>query len=57
MPSGAGFATMAPPSWLADAPSPLARKIWQGLVTAGGFGLTAFVLYVAAVMLSTGRAS
>jgi phycobilisome rod-core linker protein len=56
-PSGAGFPTMAPPAWLADAPSPLARKIWQGLVTAGGFGLTAFVLYVAAVMLSTGRVS
>ena len=54
-PSGAGFPTLAPPAWLADAPSPLARKIWQGLVTAGGFGLTAFVLYVAAVMLSTGR--
>jgi hypothetical protein len=34
-------------------PLPLARKIWQGLVTAGGFGLTAFVLYVAATMLST----
>lgn len=56
-PSDARFPTMAPPAWLADAPSPLARKIWQGLVTAGGFGLTAFVLYVAAVMLSTGRAS
>ena len=44
------------PRWLADAPSPLARSIWQGVVTAGGFGLTAFLLYVAAVMLSTGRA-
>lgn len=55
-PSGGGFPTMAPPAWLADAPSPLARKIWQGLVTAGGFGLTAFLMYVAAVMLSTGRA-
>jgi phycobilisome rod-core linker protein len=44
------------PSWLADAPSPLARQIWQGVVTAGGFGLTAFALYVAAIMLSTGRA-
>jgi phycobilisome rod-core linker protein len=44
------------PQWLVDAPSPLARKIWQVMVTAGGFGLTAFVLYVAAVMLSTGRA-
>lgn len=48
--------TMARPAWLADAPSPMARQIWQGLVTAGGFGLTAFVLYVAATMLSTGRA-
>jgi len=56
VPSGGGFPTVAPPAWLVDAPSPLARKIWQGLVTAGGFGLTAFVLYVAAVMLSTGRA-
>jgi phycobilisome rod-core linker protein len=44
------------PQWLADAPSPLARSLWQGLVTAGGFGLTALLLYVAAVMLSTGRA-
>jgi phycobilisome rod-core linker protein len=44
------------PAWLADAPSPLARSIWQGLVTAGGFGLTAFIIYVAATMLSTGRA-
>lgn len=51
-PSGGGL-SMPRPQWLADAPSPLARKIWQGLVTAGGFGLTAFVLYVAAVMLST----
>ncbi|MFM9073331.1 MAG: phycobilisome rod-core linker polypeptide [Cyanobium sp.] len=55
-PSGAGFSIMPPPAWLADAPSPLVRTIWQGLVTAGGFGLTAFLLYVAAVMLSTGRA-
>lgn len=55
-PSDSALTIMAPPSWLADAPSPLARTIWQGLVTAGGFGLTAFVLYVAAVMLSTGRA-
>jgi phycobilisome rod-core linker protein len=44
------------PAWLADAPSPLARSIWQGLVTAGGFALTAFVIYVAATMLSTGSA-
>jgi len=50
-PSG-GF-SMPRPAWLADAPSPLARKIWQGLVTTGGFVLTAFVLYIAATMLST----
>ena len=54
--SPSGGLTMVRPRWLADAPSPLARQIWQGLVTAGGFGLTAFLLYVAAVMLSTGRA-
>lgn len=59
--SGAGWSpsagfSMARPAWLANAPSPLARQLWQGLVTAGGFGLTGFVLYVAAVMLSTGRA-
>ena len=41
------------PAWLADAPSPLARRIWQGTVTLGGFVLTGFVLYTAAVMLST----
>jgi phycobilisome rod-core linker protein len=51
-PSGIGQG-LPRPQWLADAPSPLARKIWQGLVTAGGFGLTALLLYVAAVMLST----
>ena len=43
----------ARPTWLADAPSPLARRIWQGTVTIGGFVLTGFVLYTAAVMLST----
>ena len=52
-PSGSGSFNLPRPEWLADAPSPLARKIWQGLVTAGGFGLTAFVLYTAATMLST----
>lgn len=51
----AGF-SLPRPQWLADAPSPLVRQIWQGVVTAGGFALTAFVLYVAAVMLGTGRA-
>jgi phycobilisome rod-core linker protein len=55
-PSGSGGFSQPRPTWLADAPSPLARQIWQGLVAAGGFGLTAFLLYVAAVMLSTGRA-
>jgi phycobilisome rod-core linker protein len=51
--SPSGFGVMPPPAWLADAPSPLARRLWQALVTVGGFGLTAFVVYVAAVMLST----
>lgn len=62
-PGGAGRAwtpgsslSLPRPAWLADAPSPLARSIWQGLVTAGGFALTALVIYVAATMLSTGRA-
>lgn len=44
------------PAWLADAPSPQARRIWQGLVAGGGFLLTALVLYTAAVMLSTAGA-
>ena len=44
------------PAWLADAPSPQARRIWQGMVTAGGFVLTGLVLYVAATMLSTAGA-
>jgi len=52
-PSSSGSISLPRPAWLADAPSPLARKIWQGVVTAGGFGLTAFVLYIAATMLST----
>jgi phycobilisome rod-core linker protein len=52
-PSG-GFC-LPRPRWLADAPSPLARRLWQGVVTTSGFGITAFLLYVAAVMLSTGR--
>lgn len=53
-PSG-GF-SLPRPQWLADAPSPLARRIWQSVVMAGGFGLTAALICVAAVMLSTGRA-
>ncbi len=46
-----GF-SMARPAWLADAPSPLARKIWQGVVTTAGFGITGLVLYTAGCMLS-----
>ncbi len=42
------------PAWLADQPSPLARRIWQGVVAGGGFVLTGFVLWTAAAMLSTG---
>lgn len=42
------------PSWLADAPSPLARKIWLNTIAAGGFGITALLLWIAAAMLSTG---
>lgn len=53
-PSSSGMAPR--PAWLADAPSPLARRIWQGTVTIGGFVLTGFVLYTAAVMLSTAGA-
>jgi phycobilisome rod-core linker protein len=53
-PSG-GF-SMPRPAWLADAPSPLARGIWQGVVATAGFGITALVLYTAAVMLSTASA-
>jgi len=50
-PSG-GF-SMPRPAWLADAPSPLARQIWQGLVTTGGFVLTGLVIYTVATVLST----
>lgn len=42
------------PAWLGEQPSPLARQIWQGLVTAGGFAITGLVLWTAAAMLSTG---
>jgi phycobilisome rod-core linker protein len=49
-------ASLPRPAWLADAPSPLARRIWQGVVAAGGFGLTALLIYVAATMLSTAGA-
>jgi phycobilisome rod-core linker protein len=58
-PSGRGTAwapssgfSMARPAWLADAPSPLARKIWQGVVTTAGFGITGLVIYTAGCMLS-----
>jgi len=54
VPSG-GF-SLPRPAWLADAPSPAARKIWQGVVATGGFLLTGFVLYTAGAMLSTGGA-
>jgi phycobilisome rod-core linker protein len=43
------------PAWLADAP-PMARCIWQGLMTVGGFAITALFLYTAATMLSTAGA-
>jgi phycobilisome rod-core linker protein len=39
--------------WLADAQSPQARRIWQGIVTVGGFVLSGLVLDLAATMLST----
>ncbi|MEB3361977.1 MAG: phycobilisome rod-core linker polypeptide [Synechococcaceae cyanobacterium] len=54
-PSG-GF-SMQRPAWLADAPSPLARSIWQGVVATAGFGITGLVLYTAAVMFSTASVS
>jgi len=41
-------------SWLGEQPSPVARQIWQGLVTAGGFAITGLLLWTAAAMLSTG---
>jgi len=52
---GSGF-SLPRPAWLADAPSPRARSIWQGVVTAGGFAVTGLVLYIAALMLSTAGA-
>jgi phycobilisome rod-core linker protein len=54
-PSG-GNPSWPQPTWLVGAPSPLARRIWQGVVTTGGFALTALVLYTAATMLSTAGA-
>ncbi|MFN7899856.1 MAG: phycobilisome rod-core linker polypeptide [Synechococcaceae cyanobacterium] len=53
-PSG-GF-SLPRPAWLADAPSPLARSIWQGVVATAGFGITGLLIYTAAVMLSTASA-
>ena len=53
-PSG-GF-SLPRPAWLADAPSPLARSIWQGVVATAGFAITGLVIYTAAVMLSTAAA-
>lgn len=52
----AGQFSLPRPQWLANAPTPLARSIWQGVVTAGGFALTGGLIYVAAVMFSTGQA-
>ncbi len=54
VPSG-GF-SLPRPAWLADAPSPTARKIWQGVVATTGFVITGFVIYTAGVMLSTAGA-
>jgi phycobilisome rod-core linker protein len=54
-PAGGGV-SLPRPAWLADAPSPLARSIWQGLMTAGGFAITGLVIYTAGVMLSTAGA-
>jgi phycobilisome rod-core linker protein len=51
-----GQFSLARPKWLANAPSPLAQTIWQGVVTVGGFALTGVLIYVAAVMFSTGQA-
>jgi phycobilisome rod-core linker protein len=42
------------PAWLADAPAPWARKLWQTTVAVGGFVITGLVLWIAAAMLSTG---
>jgi phycobilisome rod-core linker protein len=54
--SPTGGFSMPRPAWLADAPSPLARRLWQGLVATGGFAITGLVLYTAAAMLSTAGA-
>jgi len=54
--SPSGGPTLPRPAWLADAPSPLARQIWQGVVTSGGFAITGLLIYTAALMLSTGGA-
>lgn len=42
------------PAWLANAPAPWARKLWQNTVAAGGFVITGLVLWIAVAMLSTG---
>jgi phycobilisome rod-core linker protein len=41
------------PAWLANAPATWARKLWQNIVTAGGFALTGLVIWIAITMLST----
>jgi phycobilisome rod-core linker protein len=43
------------PAWLADAPAPWARRLWQNTVAAGGFALTGLVIWTAVAMLSTAR--
>jgi hypothetical protein len=47
---------MPRPAWLADAPFPLARKIWQALGMEGGFLITGLVIDTATAMLSTAAA-
>jgi phycobilisome rod-core linker protein len=48
------FGTARRPAWLADAPAPWARRLWQNIVASGGFVLTGFLLWTMAAMLSTG---
>ena len=51
------LATAPRPAWLADAPAPWARKLWQNIVAGGGFLLTGLLLWIMATMLSTGVGS
>lgn len=41
------------PAWLAGAPAPWARKLWQNTVATGGFALIGLLLWTIAAMLST----